>query len=47
MGDQLTVERAVNAHMTLCNGFTPQEQLEGLHFEIAYWHAGNKAIGVS
>jgi hypothetical protein len=41
------VERAVNAHMTLCNGLTPQEQLEGLQFQIADWHAGNKAIGGS
>lgn len=40
------MERDVNASMTLCNGFTPEEQLEGLHFEIADWHAGNKAIGV-
>ena len=47
VGDQLTVERAVNAHTTLCNGFTPEERLEGLHFEVADWHAGNKAISVS
>lgn len=46
VGDQLTVERAVNAHMTLCNGFTAEERLEGLHFEIADWHAGNKALEV-
>ena len=46
VGNQLTVERAVNAHITLCNGFTPAEQLQGLHFETADWHAGNKAIGV-
>ena len=47
MGDQLTVERAVNEHNALCNGFTPEERLEGLHFEVADWHAGNKAIGVN
>ena len=47
VGDQLTVERAVNGHMSLQNGFTPEERLEGLHFEIADWHAGNKALSVS
>ena len=47
IGDQLTVERAVNDHMSLQNGFTPEERLEGLYFEIADWHAGNKALSVS
>ena len=47
VGDQLTVERAVNAHMTLSNGFTPDERMDGLHCEIADWHGGNKALGVS
>ena len=41
--DQLTVERAVNAHMTLSNG--PEERLDGIHCEIADWHGGNKTIG--
>jgi hypothetical protein len=31
VGDQLTVERAVNCHMSLCNGFTQEERLDGLH----------------
>ena len=46
VGDQLTIERAVNAHMTLSNGFTLEERLDGIHCEIADWHGGNKAIGV-
>lgn len=46
MGDQLSVERAVNGHMSLANGFTPEERLEGLHFEVADWHAGNKFLEV-
>ena len=46
VGDQLTVERVVNAHMTLSNGFTPEERMDGLHCEIADWHAGNKALNV-
>lgn len=46
VGDQLTVERAVNARMTLRNGSTPEERLEGIHCEIADWHGRNKALGV-
>ncbi|KAK3731074.1 hypothetical protein QZH41_012180 [Actinostola sp. cb2023] len=46
-GDQLTVERAVNGHASLGNGFTPEERLDGLHFEIADWHAGNKFLQVA
>ena len=46
VGDQLTVERAVNGHASLSNGFTPEERLEGLHFEIADWHASNKFLQV-
>ena len=42
VGDQLSVERGVNGHCSLANGFTPEERLEGLHFEIADWHGGNK-----
>ena len=47
VGDQLTVERAVNTHNTLRNGFTPRERLEVLHFEFADWHGMNKALDVS
>lgn len=46
VGDQLTVERAVNGHNFITNGFLPEERLEGLHFEIADWHAGNKFLEV-
>ena len=46
VGDQLTVERGVNTHNTLNNAFTPEEKLEGLHFEVADWHGVNKALGV-
>lgn len=46
VGDQLSVERAVNGHMSLANGFTPEERAEGLHFEVADWHAGNKFLDV-
>ena len=34
IGDKLTVEQAVNGHASLSNGFTPEECLDGLHFQI-------------
>lgn len=46
VGDQLSVERGVNGHMSLENGFTPDERADGLHFEIADFHAGNKFLEV-
>lgn len=47
VGDQLTVERAVNGHTSPRNGFTPKERQKGLHFKIADWHAGNKFLPVN
>ncbi len=47
VGDQLTVERVVNCHNTLTNGFTPKDRLEGLHFEMADWHGVNKCLAVT
>ena len=32
--------------MSLANRFTPEERGEGLHFEVADWHAGNKFLEV-
>ena len=46
VADQLSVERGVNALFEPSNGFTPQEQLEGLHLEMADWHEGNKFLKV-
>jgi len=46
VADQLSVERGVNALFEISNGFTPEERLEGLHLEIADWHAGNKFLKV-
>lgn len=46
VADQLSVERGVNAFYEISNGFTPEERLEGLHLEIADWHAGNKFLKV-
>lgn len=47
VGDQLTIERAVNAVRSMANGYTPLERLEGFHFGIADWHAGVKFLSVS
>ena len=47
VGDQLSVERAVNCISSLANGFTPEERLDGLHVEIADWHAELKFLAVS
>ena len=46
VGDQLSVEKAVNGHMSLVNGFTPEERVESLHFEVADWHARNNFLEV-
>ena len=35
VGDQLTVERAVNCLLSVNNGFTADERLDGIHLEIA------------
>ena len=35
VGDQLTIERTVNCILSMANGFTPDDRLEGMHAEIA------------
>ena len=47
VGDQLSVQRAVKCLASLANGFTPEERLDGLHLEIADWHAELKFLSVS
>ena len=44
--DQLTVEGAVNGIST-SNGFTQDEQYEGIHVEIVDWHAEMNFLNVS
>ena len=46
VGDQLTVERFVNGHASIANGFTQKEQCTGLHAEVADWHSGNRFLQV-
>lgn len=47
VGDQLTVDRGVNGLLQLGNGFTKKDRLDGLHFEIADFHAGMKFLQVT
>ena len=46
MGDQLSVEKGVNCMLQICNGFTPEEWLDGLHFEVGDFHGGMKFLQV-
>ncbi len=46
VGDQLSVERAINCLLQVSNGFTAEERLEGLHFEVGDFHAGMKFLQV-
>ena len=47
VGDQLSVERAVNCITSLNNGFTPNEQLDVIHVEIVDLHTELKFLSVS
>ena len=46
VGDQLTVERGVNAIFQVANGFTAKDRHDGLHFEMADFHGGMKFLEV-
>ncbi len=47
IGDQLTVERCVNAKASMSNGYDAKERLDGFNFGIADWHTGMKCCSVS
>ena len=47
VGDQLTVERGISTLLQMEHGFTAEERLDGLHMEIADFHAGMKFLQVS
>ena len=46
VGDQLTVERAINALLEVANGFDEIQRLEGMHLEVADFHASLKLLQV-
>ena len=47
IGDQLTVDRAVNALMAQQNGYTEEERMTGLNIGIADWHADMNFLQVN
>lgn len=47
VGDQLTVERGVNVIEAVQNSYTSLERLDGIHMEIADWHAVVTFLNVS
>ena len=47
MADQLSVERGVNCLLQLKNGFTSEDRLDGIHMEIADFHAQMKFLQVN
>lgn len=46
VGDQLSVERAVNCIHSVSNGYTPEDRLEGLNLQLGDWHTGVKILEV-
>eukprot|EP00794_Sanderia_malayensis_P008514 gene8514-9427_t len=44
VGDQISVERAVNCLLQISNGYTTEDRLEGLHFEVGDFHSGMKFV---
>lgn len=46
VGDQLTVDKAVNAIKSVMNGYTEEDKLGGLNLAIADWHTGMKMLEV-
>lgn len=47
VGDQLTVERGVEAQFSVSNAYTSGRRLEGIYFQLADWHHENKFLDVS
>lgn len=45
-GDQLSVERAVNAIHSVSKGHTAEDRLEGFTMQLGDWHTGVKILEV-
>ena len=45
-GDQLSVERSVNAMHSVSNGHTAEDRLEGFNMQLGDWHTGVKILEV-
>ena len=46
VGDQLSIERAVNAIHSVSNGYTAEDRLEGFNLQLGDWHTGLKILEV-
>ena len=46
VGDQLSVERAVNCIHSVSNGYTPEDRLEGFNMQLGDWHTDVKILEV-
>lgn len=46
VGDQLSVERAVNSIHSVSNGYTTEDRLEGFTMQLGDWHTGVKILEV-
>lgn len=47
VGDQLTIERGIEAKFSVSNAYTPRRRLEGIYYQVADWHHENKFLDVS
>ena len=46
VGDQLSIERVVNAIHSVSNGYTAEDRLEGFNLQLGDWHTGVKILDV-
>ena len=46
VGDQLSVERAVNSIHSVSNGYTTEDRLEGFNMQLGDWQPGVKILEV-
>ena len=46
VGDQLAIERGLNSLLSVSNGFTSEERLDGIYLEVADWHTDLKLLDV-
>ena len=46
VGDQLSVERAVNCIHSVSNEYTPEDHLEDFNMQLGDWHTGVKILEV-
>ena len=46
VGDQLSIERAVNSIHSVSNGYRAEYHLEGFNMQLGDWHTGVKILEV-